>query len=123
MQWFFTMKRVEIYMKKINIVKKKQEFSDIIHSKIYTTNKLFAIYYRKNSLDIPRFGITVSKKIGTAVVRNKIKRQLKNIIDKNKNLFPNNLDYIIIVRGSVLEHSFSEIEQFLINLINKTKWR
>lgn len=110
-------------MKKRNIVKKKQDFSDIIHSKIYISNKLFAIYYRKNNLNIQRFGITVSKKTGTAVVRNKIKRQLKNIIDKNKNLFPNNLDYIIIVRGSVLEHSFSEIEQSLIDLLKKTKWR
>jgi len=110
-------------MKKMNIVKKKHEFSEIIHSKIYTANKLFAIYYRKNNLNISRFGITVSKKIGNAVVRNKIKRQLKNIIDKNEKLFPKDLDYIIIVRRSVLEHSFKEIEQFLINLANKTKWR
>ena len=110
-------------MRKINIVKEKKDFTDIIHSKVYSANKLYSIYYRKNELNIPRFGITVSKKLGNAVVRNKIKRQLKNIIDKNQNLFPKNLDYIIIVRRSVLECKFNEMEESLIHLINKTKWR
>lgn len=110
-------------MKKRDIVTKNQDFSKIIQNRKYMKNNLFAIYYKENNLESVRFGISVSKKIGNAVVRNKIKRQMKNIIDKNKNLFKKETDYIIIIRRGILDCNFHEIEDSLINLLKNNKWR
>ena len=104
-------------MKKTEIVKKYQDFKKIIETKKRTYNKFYSIYYNDNNLNITRFGLSVGKKIGNAVIRNKVKRQLKNIIDKNKNLFKNSTDYIIIVRREILDCNFNEMETQLLNLL------
>ena len=110
-------------MKKRDIVTKNQDFSKIIQNRKYMKNNLFIIYYKENNLTNVRFGISVSKKIGNAVVRNKIKRQMKNIIDNNKNLFKKETDYIIIIRRGILDCTFHQIEENLINLLKNNKWR
>lgn len=110
-------------MKKINIVKENKDFTKIIHSKNFVTNNCFSIHFMNNDLNRKRYGITVSKKIGNAVTRNKIKRQLKNIIDKNEKLFQNSKDYIIIVKRGILDCDFQTKESNLVNLVSKIKWR
>ena len=70
-------------MKKQEILKKSYDFENIINKNNCTKNKYFSIFYNKN--DIKNiYGISVPKKIGNAVLRNKIKRQIKSIIDNNK---------------------------------------
>ena len=68
-------------MKKINIVNKNLEFNDIINSGKKGVSKYFYIYIKENNYPYNRYGIAISKKIGNAVVRNKFKRQVKDIID------------------------------------------
>ena len=72
-------------MKKIEIIKSSREYTEIINTNIYRRSKYFSIYYRKTG-DENKYGITIPKKTGTAVIRNKIKRRVKNIIDNNKNI-------------------------------------
>lgn len=97
-------------MKKKYIVQKKEEFNEIIRTKKPYKNKYLSIYIRKSNLDYPRFGISVPKKYGHAVERNKIKRQLKEIIDSNQILFKKSLDYIIIVKDGVKDQKYKEVE-------------
>lgn len=110
-------------MKKRDIVTKNQDFSKIIQNRKYIKNNLYIIYYKENNLNNSRFGISVSKKIGNAVVRNKIKRQMKNIIDKNKNLFKKETDYIIIIKKGILDYDYHQIEANLIDFIKNNNWR
>ena len=56
-----------------------------------------------------------------AVNRNKLKRQIKSIIDNNKNIYENNKNYIIIIRKDALNKSYKELEDNLISLFNKLK--
>lgn len=104
-------------MKKNNILKSNQEFNEIILNKVYRKNKYFVIYYRKNELQKARFGISVGKKIGKAVIRNKLKRQIRNIIDSEKKYYSNAKDYIIMVRKTCLLVTFEEMKQNLIQLL------
>ena len=61
--------------------------------------------------------ITIPKKTGTAVVRNKIKRRIKNIIDNNKKIVQSGYDYVIIVKKGVLDLTYQEMERELLKLI------
>lgn len=104
-------------MKKKEIIKKNEDFQKIIEKKRVVRNKFFSVFYIDN--DVMLFGISVPKKTGNAVVRNKIKRQIKNIIDINKKNLQNNKQYVIIVKRSVLDLTYEKMERELINLIKE----
>lgn len=106
-------------MKKKYIVKKPLEFTEAIKKGRYYKDRLFVIYIKDNNLDHYRFGISVSKKIGNAVVRNKVKRQMRMIIDNYKKNYQNGKDYIIIVRNEYIGPSFAEINAKYMNIIDK----
>ncbi len=105
-------------MKKTNVVKNNRDFNTIIEHKKYEKNRYYVIYFMDNQLDFSRYGISVGKKLGNAVTRNKIKRQIRNIIDKDKNLYHISKDYIIMVRKDLLECNFTKRENALISLLN-----
>lgn len=104
-------------MKKIEIIKSSREYTEIINNSKSKKSKYFSIYYRKNN-DSNRYGITVPKKTGTAVTRNKIKRRIKNIIDNNKKVVHNGYDYVIIIKKGILDLTYKEIENELLKLMS-----
>ena len=70
-------------MKKINILKNSRDFDRIISNNKPYKYKDYIIYIERKTTDVYHFGISVGKKIGNAVIRNKIKRQIRSIISKN----------------------------------------
>ena len=106
-------------MKKINIIKKNEDFKKIIDMNNCYKNNCLIIHYGNNNLEYYRFGISVSKKIGNAVTRNYYKRVIRNIVDNHKKLYSKGKDYIIILRKACIEMNYSEIEQSFLQLINK----
>ena len=106
-------------MKKRNIVKNSNDFTNIIKKANFYKGKGFVIYIKDNNLDKYRFGISVSKKVGNAVIRNKIKRQIRMIIDQYKKNYQKNLDYIIIVKNGFLDYSFQDIKNSYEKLIKE----
>ena len=104
-------------MKKIEIIKSSEEYTEIINTSKSKKSKYFSVYYRKNN-NSSRYGITVPKKTGTAVTRNKIKRRVKNIIDNNKKIVHNGYDYVIIIKKGILELTYEEMEKELLKLIS-----
>lgn len=107
-------------MKKINIVRDSKDFENAIKMGKRISNQHYIIYIVSNKKEYYRFGISVGKKISNkAVIRNKLKRQLKSIIDNNKNLYQNYQDYIIIMKRNCLESNYQELENSFLNIINK----
>ena len=105
-------------MKKIDIIKSSDEFTEIINKGKSVKSKYYSIYYRKNN-ESNRYGITIPKKLGIAVLRNKTKRRIKNIIDNNKNAMQNGYDYVIIVKKGILDLTFLNMEEDLLRLMKK----
>ena len=106
-------------MDKLHTVKKSREFANIIHNGRFFKNNSYVIYYKDNELNNYRFGISVSKKLGNAVCRNKYKRQLRTIIDKYKKNYQNSTDYIIIIRDGFIRNDFTIKDKDYISLIDK----
>ncbi len=107
-------------MKKEYRIKKNEEFQAILKKKKSIVSHKYVIYYRNNNEHL-KVGISVSKKLGNAVVRNKIKRQVRmmvqEVFDKTQKR-----DFIIIVRNKYLHDSFSSNKdnlEYLYNKINK----
>ena len=105
-------------MKKKQIIKSCLEYTEIIKNCPYKKNPYFIIYYRNNNNE-NRYGISVPTKTGKANIRNKIKRRLKNIIDKNKITIHHPYDYVIIIRKRLLELNYQEMETNFLSLIQK----
>ena len=106
-------------MKKEEVVKNNREFDSIIKKGQCKKNNEYVIYYIDNDREIDRFGISVSKKIGNAVVRNYYKRIIRNICDKSKNLYSKKKDYIIIMRKGLCVLNFNEQEKSMKDLLKK----
>lgn len=110
-----------ITLKKKEVIKKEKDFNEIIKNSPFKKNKNFVIYIRKKESLNPLFGIAISKHVGNAVCRNKLKRQVRAIIDEAKITFPKRCDYIIMIKRSCVESSFDEMRKNLIELIKEIK--
>ena len=106
-------------MKRIETIKKHDEFNNIIRKGKFIKNDLFIIYIMKSENENAKFGIAISNKIGKAYLRNKLKRQTRTLIDKNKNLFKNNTNYIIMIRKSCANTDYETKEKSFKELLEK----
>jgi ribonuclease P protein component len=104
-------------MKKINILKKSYDFDRIIKGGKPFKYKYYVIYIEKDTEDIYKFGISVGKKIGNAVRRNNLKRQIKSIIDKK--YYKNGFNCIIIVGKGINKVKYQDMEKDLNYCLNK----
>ncbi|MEG0994527.1 MAG: ribonuclease P protein component [Bacilli bacterium] len=107
-------------MKKVNIVKENKDFNRIINERKSIKNTYFVVYKSFNNKEIYRIGISVGVKVGNAVIRNKLKRQVRNIIDLYKKDYEKGIDYIIMVRKSCLNTDFQILKEALWQLLD---WR
>lgn len=102
-------------MKKIHILKENTEFNRILNQIKPFRTKNFNIFIEKNTTDTYFFGFTVGKKIGNAVMRNKIKRRLKNILDQKK--YKNGFKCIIMAKRDIIDEDYEKINNDLIETL------
>lgn len=80
----------------------KKTIEEIMKEKKSTNCDFFLLKYKKNEENKPRFCVIAPKKIfKTAVERNKVKRFLKNKIQKKEIKFDKNLDYVLIAKKEI----------------------
>jgi len=107
-------------MKKEYRVRKTQEFQRIMQKKQFVVNQSFSLYYDSKQEEHGRFGVSCSKKLGNAVVRNKTKRQARMmLLELEATAFP--FDGIVIVRQGYFSLSYEENKKNLDSLLKKVK--
>lgn len=102
-------------------IKKNEEFQEIIKRKHSIVNKTYVFYYEERKLENSRFGISVSKRMGKAVDRNKIKRQLRMILQEICDFKESKIDGIIIVRNNYNQQNYLDNKKDLESLLKKVK--
>lgn len=107
-------------MKKKYRLLKNEDFKSVMDSKKYFTNQSFSLHYKDSELNQLRIGISVSRKLGGAVKRNLIKRQVRMMCMATFDLqMPR--DFVLLVRKGYLERKYQENAEELKKLYEKAK--
>jgi len=109
-------------MNKKNRIKKNEDFSRVFREGTSTANRQFVIYtLRKEDQQQYRIGLSVSKKLGNAVVRNHIKRYIRQALHELSDDLQIEMDYVVIARKPCTELPFNEFKKSLIHVLKRAK--
>jgi len=86
-----------LFFRKSQRIVSREDFDKVLSGKCFVCKEMFRLYGAKNDLDMPRFGISVSKSVGNAVVRNRFKRLGREAFRRHQHEIPPNFDYILII--------------------------
>ncbi len=106
-------------MKKALRLTKNLEFINVYKSGRRISSPFFVMYIKKNDLGYSRLGVSVSKKVGKSVVRNKIKRQIKEIIRKNYDFINSGWDIVFSVKPTAVQLNYAHMEKEIISLLKR----
>ena len=94
-----------------------------IFRRLYSTsgqaNSIMVLYARKNRTGTNRVGITVSKKLGHAVVRNRVRRRLREVYRLHEAKFQPGWDIVVVARSRCISASFQDIVSAYLTLAAK----
>lgn len=94
-----------------------------IFRRLYSTsghgNAYLVLYARKNRTATNRVGVTVSKKLGCAVVRNRVRRRLREIYRLNEALFAPGWDVVVVARSRCVSADFGNLTTAYLSLAEK----
>lgn len=105
-------------MKVLNRIKKNAEFNKVIDEGKLIKSDSLSLYFLENNLGYTRIGISIPKKSGKAVVRNKMKRQIRAIIAKDV-ILDKSFDYILIARKQYDVKQFEKTRSDIKYLVEK----
>lgn len=109
------------FLRKSFRVKKEKDFNAIFKEGESVANRRFVIYRLANSQEHFRVGLSVSKKLGNAVMRNQIKRRIRHILIDHRNELVDNIDFIVIARKGVENLDYAELEKNLLHVLRLAK--
>jgi ribonuclease P protein component len=105
-------------MRKEYRIKKNKEFQEVFKKGKSIANRQFVLYLLKRSdYEHFRIGLSVSKKIGNAVVRNQIKRYIRQAFHELDGEVHNVYDYIIIARKPAASMDYFEVKKSLMHVL------
>jgi|Deesub1362A_J573_1020465.scaffolds.fasta_scaffold00500_6 ribonuclease P protein component len=97
-------------------IKKNRAFRRVFANGRSRADKLLVVYRLANGTDECRFGFTVSRKLGGAVVRNRVRRRLKEICRRHQERFVPGYDYVVVARPMAAQVDYQGLENSLLKL-------
>jgi len=99
-------------------IRRKKEFADIYQRGVRRHSDNFTVIICESRVGTRRLGVTVSKKVGNAVKRNRIKRLLREFFRLNKSRLAPSRDMVVIAKKSLqLPITYSDVERELAALL------
>jgi ribonuclease P protein component len=88
---------------KANRLLKKSDFDRVFAARKSAAAGPIVVYVAKNDVGVPRLGLVVSRKVGTAVARNRWKRRLREAFRLEKQNLPQDVDVVVLPRTAEAE--------------------
>lgn len=107
-------------MKYTESLKKMYQFRTVYNKGTSIANRFLVMYRLKNGKDINRLGISVSKKVGNSVVRNRVTRLIRESYRLKEEDIKRGWDIIIIARVPSKDSDYNEISKSLYNLLKRS---
>ncbi|WP_078556401.1 ribonuclease P protein component [Bacillus alkalicellulosilyticus] len=109
-------------MKKEYRIKKNNEFSFVFNEGKSVANRQFVLYTaEKKGQEHFRFGLSVSKKVGNAVVRNRVKRVLREVFKELEPHVKKEFDYVVVARKPAADMEYSEIKKSMVHVLRRAR--
>lgn len=83
-------------------IRSQKDFTSLYRNGSRFRGRYFNLVYRPNPLGFSRLAVVVSKKVGPAVARNRIKRRIRDIFRRNKGVLEEPMDLIFVTRKEIL---------------------
>jgi len=109
-------------LSKVFRLKNKAEFQKVYQDgKSITTPVLVLSYFKNQQKNNPRIGFAVARKIGTAVCRNRVKRQMREAVKPYINAIDPAYDIIFIARMKIKGISVRDVEKNMLALLKRAQ--
>ncbi len=108
-------------MKKRSRLRKNSDFQRVYEKGRSWAHPLLVLYALRNDLDYSRFGFSVSKRVGGAVVRNRARRLMREAIRFRQAMIADGWDVVIIARQPVREANFHRVDRAVEQLLRRAR--
>jgi ribonuclease P protein component len=100
-------------------IKKNKDYRKVYRFGRSVADGNMVLFALANKSRFNRFGFTVSKKVGKAVVRNKVRRWFKEACRIHLNEFPESFDYVVLARKAIIDKDYHVVEKSLLKLLKR----
>lgn len=98
-------------------IRKKKDFSNLYKKGSSSRGTYFNLIYLPNSLTYSRMAVVASKKIGNAVQRNRVRRRVKELFRRNKDLLTTPVDMIVVTKKGVQDATWEDMRTQYLSVI------
>lgn len=106
-------------MKQTVSLKLNHEFRRLYARGASAVSPWLVLYCRKNRLGYNRLGLTVGTKVGHAVVRNRVRRRIRESYRVNEDRFHQGYDLVVVARTRAAYARYAQLERALLQLAGK----
>lgn len=106
-------------MKQTVSLKLNRDFRRLYQKGTSAVNPFLAVYCRKNRLGHNRLGLTVGTKVGHAVVRNRVRRRLRESYRLHEDRFRQGYDIVVVARARAAGARYAQLEAALLRLARR----
>ena len=112
-------------LKKEERLRLRRDFDRVFSKGESVKNEYLRVVFTKNEIGFRRIGVVVRRKIGKAVYRNRLRRLIKEVFRNNKDIFPESVDVVFLVRdglkGMEKGMNYWKMLEMVRDVLNKMK--
>ena len=104
-------------LRRVERVRRRPEYESIYEQGRRLSGRLMTVFVQANTLGWARLGIAATRKLGSAVIRNRAKRLVREVFRRNKP--PGGLDIVVIPRREMIEADYAHVEAEFLSILTR----
>ncbi|BAF61101.1 MAG: ribonuclease P protein component [Pelotomaculum sp.] len=108
-------------MKVLDVLKKNKDYGRVCRRGKSVADRHIVMYFLDNNLGRCRYGFAVSRKIRSAVRRNRARRLLREACRLNKEKFPEGYDFVFMARRDMTDLKCQQVEESILKLLKRAE--